>query len=180
MGWQAVKARMRTSVPGNCKRRGHPRGFTLIEVLVALVVMGIALTLVVPQLMPDDRRRVDEEARRLALLLEHAGQEARASGRSLAWSARSGDYRFWQQNEYGDWVRIEDDSALRPRQLPEGMRIALVTLAGSPLEEDELLPLLASYYPSPFVITLTMNAAGTRVVGDGSGRVSVEHDTGAP
>ncbi len=56
--------------------------------------MGIALGMVAVQLMPDERAALREEAQRLALLLENAEMEARASGRSLAWSAEKNGYRF--------------------------------------------------------------------------------------
>ena len=54
------------------------KGFTLIELLVVLVIIGIALGLVMVQLMPDRRAQLREESERLALLLENAGMEARA------------------------------------------------------------------------------------------------------
>ena len=149
-------------------------GFTLIELLVVLVVMGVALGMAAVQLMPDDRAVLREEAQRLALLLENAGMEARASGRPLAWSAEKNGYRFWKKNDYGDWVRIEDDMAFRPRILPEGMHITEVTVETLHLKPGEQLSLNASSFALPFLIHLESGHASANVNGSSTGAVSAK------
>jgi general secretion pathway protein H len=149
-------------------------GFTLVELLVVLVVMGIALGMVVVQLMPDDRTILHEEAARLALLLENAGLEARSSGRSMAWSAEKTHYLFWKKNDYNDWARIEDDTSFRPRTLPEGMHITEITVEEQPLKLGEQLALSASSFALPFRIRLSNAAFSTSVVGKSTGEVIVE------
>lgn len=72
-------------------------GFTLIEILVVLVVLGIAASIVVFQLAGDDRRDVQREAKRLAGALEHAAAVAQWSGETLGVSAEGGVYRFWRR-----------------------------------------------------------------------------------
>jgi len=136
----------------------NPRGFTLIELLVVLVVMGVALGLVMVQLMPDRRAPLREEAGRLALLLENAGLEARASGRSLAWSGEKSSYRFFSKNEYGDWVRIDDDSSFRPRTLPPGVNFGDVSVEDQPLKPGEYLLLSANSFALPFKIRMYISS----------------------
>lgn len=150
------------------------KGFTLIELLVALVVMGIALGIVMVQLMPDDRTTLREEAARLALLLENAGLEARSSGRSMAWSSEKTHYLFWKKNDYNDWSRIEDDTAFRPRNLPEGIQINEITVEDQPLKQGEQLALSASAFALPFRIRMRNTSASTNVVGKSTGEVVVE------
>lgn len=133
-------------------------GFTLIELLVVLVVIGVALGLVMVQLMPDHRAPLREEAGRLALLLENAGLEARASGRSLAWSGEKNSYRFLSKNEYGDWVRIDDDSSFRPRTLPLGVSFGEVSVEEQPLKPGEYVLLSANSFAVPFRIRLYLSA----------------------
>jgi len=130
-------------------------GFTLIELLVVMVVIGVALGLVMVQLMPDQQAPLREESSRLALLLENAGLEARASGRSLAWSGESNHYRFLSKNKFGDWVRIDDGSEFRPRTLSEGISISEVSVEEQPLKPGEYLLLSAHTFAVPFRIRLT-------------------------
>lgn len=151
-------------------------GFTLVELLVVLLVIGIALGMVTVQLMPDERAVLREEAERLALLLENAGLEARASGRSLAWSGEQAHYRFWNKNDYNDWRRIESDGALRPRDLPQGIGIGTVTVEDQPIEPGGYLSLSASGFALPFRIQLRGESGSAAVVGKSTGRVSVEMD----
>lgn len=162
---------MPISVPGN-----NNRGFTLIELLVVMVVIGITLGLVVVQLMPDNRAILRGEAQRLALLLENAGLEARASGRPLAWSSEKIAYRFWKKNDYADWVRLEDDAMFRPRTLPDGMQIVEVSVEEHPLLTGEQMSLNASSFALPFHIRLSSGAASASVTGSSTGAVSARLD----
>ena len=147
-------------------------GFTLIELLVVMVVMGIALSMVVVQLMPDDRATLREEAQRLALLLENAGMEARASGKPLAWSGEKNGYRFWKKNEYNEWVRLDDDAMFRPHTLPDGLGIAAVSVETQPLQPGELISLNAFSFTPPFSILMTTEHASAKVMGSSTGAVS--------
>ena len=150
------------------------KGFTLVELLVTLVVMGIALGIAAVQLMPDERTALREEAARLALLLENAGLEARSSGHSLAWSGENTRYLFWKKNDYNDWTRIEDDSAFRPRTLPDGIQINEITVEDQPIKHGEQLALSASAFALPFRIRMSNAAARANVVGKSTGEVIVE------
>jgi len=157
-------------------------GFTLIELLVVLVVMGVALGLVMVQLMPDRRAPLREEAGRLALLLENAGLEARASGRSLAWSGEKNSYRFLSKNEYGDWIRIDDDSSFRPRTLPQGVSFGEVSVEEQPLKPGEYVLLSANSFAVPFRIRLYLSAesggeyGSASVIGKSTGDVVFSFD----
>jgi general secretion pathway protein H len=144
------------------------RGFTLIELLVVMVVMGVALGLVMVQLMPDRQAPLREEAARLALLLENAGLEARASGRSLAWSGEKGSYRFFSKNEYGMWVRIDDDTLFRPRTMPEGVNVGEVSVEEQPLRPGDYLLLSANSFAVPFRIRLYLSAESGSEYGSAS------------
>ena len=154
----------------------HPQGFTLIELLVVMVVIGITLGLVMVQLLPDKRAILRGEAQRLALLLENAGLEARSSGRPLAWSSENNAYRFWKKNDYGDWVRLEDDAMFRARALPDGMQIGAVSVEQHPLLAGEQMALSASSFALPFQIRLNSGAASASVTGSSTGTVSAKLD----
>ena len=110
---------MPTSAPG--PSRG--RGFTLLELLVVLLVMGLCAGLVGALAQPDERTRLGVEAGRLAQLLELAALEARLTGTPLAWTAEASGYRFWRWSDAEGWSEELADT-LRARSLPAGMAIS--------------------------------------------------------
>lgn len=61
------------------------RGFTLLELLLVLGVVALAAGLVSLALPDGDRGRLEEEAERLAALLETARAEARVAGAPVWW-----------------------------------------------------------------------------------------------
>jgi general secretion pathway protein H len=146
-------------------------GFTLIELLVVLVVMGVVLGLAMVQLMPDKDASLRDEGLRLALLLENAGMEARASGRPLAWSGEKNNYRFLRKNNYGDWIRIDDDSLFRPRAMTEGVNLGEIKVEGQSLKSGELLLLSAHSYAAPFIIRLRGEVSSATVTARSTGDV---------
>ncbi|MBN3818736.1 prepilin-type N-terminal cleavage/methylation domain-containing protein, partial [Paraburkholderia sp. Se-20369] len=61
------------------------RGFTLLEMLVVLVIAGLLVSLASLSLTRNPRTDLREEAQRLALLFETAGDEAQVRARPIAW-----------------------------------------------------------------------------------------------
>ncbi|MBE0626875.1 MAG: GspH/FimT family pseudopilin [Burkholderiales bacterium] len=100
------------------------RGFTLIEMLVVLMIMGLFIGLVSTITRPDDRAVLRLEAERLSQLLDFAATEARLSGRSIAWTADESSYRFWRYGDDAAWSEIRDGELLRARTLPQGVAIS--------------------------------------------------------
>lgn len=67
------------------------RGFTLVELIVVVALIALASSVVVLALRDPDASQLEEEAARLAALLEGARAEARASGLAARWEPRSGE-----------------------------------------------------------------------------------------
>lgn len=103
---------------------GRRRGFTLIEMLVVLMIIGLFFGLVSAITRPDERAMLRLEAERLSQLLDFAAAEARLTGRSIAWTADESGYRFWRADEDASWLEIRDSELLRARTLPQGVLVS--------------------------------------------------------
>ncbi len=168
-------ARRRTSpAPQRGARCGYCTaiGFTLIELLLVLVIAGIAVAAIVPQLMPDDRGQLRAEADRLALLMENAQLEARSSGVSMAWLPDSKGYQFWRRSEQGSWKPL-DEGPFRFRPWNEQTRIAAVLIDDDPLKFGERMLLSATSFSPPYEIRLVHGTARATIRSGGSA-VSVQ------
>ena len=99
------------------------RGYTLVEMLVVLMIMGLLIGTIGVIATPSTKDTLQLEAQRLAQLLNLAAAESRASGKSFRWTSDGSGYRFlrWQNN---NWAEIRDNDLLRPRVLPSGMTIS--------------------------------------------------------
>lgn len=149
------------------------RGFTLLEMLVALVVAGIMLSLVTLNLMPSAQSMLRDESRRLAFLLENGAMASQAGGQSLAWSGSGNSYRFWKRTKEGEWLRIERDNLLHPRALPQDVHIGEVSFDGRRLEPGSLLILSPELASKRFKVNLRNGELTSGIVGDGLGKVAV-------
>lgn len=102
-------------------------GFTLIEILVVVVIVGIvsAVVLLSANLIDNDRG-LRQEARRLTSLIELAADEALLQGRDFGIEFVQGGYRFVEYDPYIErWFEIAGDELLRPRSLPDELRFEL-------------------------------------------------------
>ncbi|MBI2319602.1 MAG: GspH/FimT family pseudopilin [Betaproteobacteria bacterium] len=99
------------------------RGFTLLEMLVVVMIMGLFIGLVATIAQPDERGLLRIEAERLAQLLDLCAEEARLTARPIAWTSDGPGYRFWRFAEPSGWSEIRDNDTLRARVLPQGMAI---------------------------------------------------------
>lgn len=151
-------------------------GFTLIEILVVVAIVGIILAVASVNFFPDERRTLETEAERIALLMELGRDTAAMQGITLAWAASPRGYGFSRQNEQGDWVQDGLDEALRERALPEGVRVAELLVQHQPVPAGERLVFSPSGTGAPFEVSLVLAQYRMRVVGNVAGRVVVMKD----
>ncbi len=112
------------AVSGSSRRRSA--GFTLIELMVVALIIGITLTYVVVSFNRNVDDDVQTEAQRLGALITLALQESVLHSTEHALEFGLDSYKFLILNEVsGQWQQPEDDAILRERELPEGISMEL-------------------------------------------------------
>lgn len=84
---------MPTSATGRTRSHRSRAGFTLVELLIAVAIMGLAAGAVILS-APDPRPSVAEDAERFAARLSRAREEAILSNRPVAVEATAAGYAF--------------------------------------------------------------------------------------
>ena len=100
-------------------------GFTLIEMLVVLVIIGIIMASVTISIRTDDRGDLMEtEMQRIQALLKLAREEAVMQDEDIALRVGENSYSFEVLREKG-WEPISDDRIFRERKVVDGTELAL-------------------------------------------------------
>lgn len=113
-------------------------GFTLLEVMVVVVLIGIILTFVVRSVGDGGRGdRMAQEAQRLIALIEIVGEESVLQSSVLGLRFTKNSYRFMRHVDE-QWHEIIDDSMLKQHRIETSMEVRLqVEGYGIELSEGE-------------------------------------------
>ncbi|MHB1543846.1 MAG: type II secretion system minor pseudopilin GspH [Gammaproteobacteria bacterium] len=108
------------------------RGFTLVEILVVLLIVGILTGIAVLSLSAIGHApRREQTARHLASLIELASQQAITEGEQLGLRVSRHRYTF-VRNQEGRWKTFHTSSIYRMRHVPGGVHLSLL-LRGTPI-----------------------------------------------
>lgn len=158
-----------------------PRGFTLMEIMVVLVLMGILTSLAVLSVGGGPRDRLAEEGQRLAALVELQQQEAILTGEIRGVQFGRQGYAILTLDEQGTWGPPEATDTLIRHELPEDITLGLwVDNRPAPLEKSSFpqVLLLNSGEATEFVAVFSLaedqslNAPLYRVASDAMGRLT--------
>jgi general secretion pathway protein H len=181
-------------VPGSCAEQpaigrlfafygvDRERGFTLLELMVVLVIVGIVLTYAVLSVSGQSRdEQLRREGQRLAALIEMASDEAVLRSEQIAVRFEEDGYEFMtlQGNK---WLALSEDPMFAARTLPEGIELQLELEDNPPpqlVSEESDLPqvfLLSSGEMTPFLVMLSAPQAEHEVAikADILGRLELE------
>ncbi|MDF0605493.1 prepilin-type N-terminal cleavage/methylation domain-containing protein [Neisseriaceae bacterium TC5R-5] len=139
--------------------RSAVRGFTLIEVMVVMLIIGVLATTVTLSLRPDTHRLLNDEAYRLARVLEQAVDAAEMGDPlALQWGAQG--YALRRRLPSGDWEPLADE-LLADRRWPEGIQSGALLLGGEPTNMNT--PVLLWQDGRASVLSLTLQTEQRRV-----------------
>jgi general secretion pathway protein H len=148
-------------------------GFTLVELMVVMVIIGLTLGLAALNAIPSPRQDLQKEAQRIALLLQLARDEAIVRNRQVTFVADSERYRFLVRNETR-WDTVTNDDLLRER----GFKNAPLQLLLDPPSAGAANPLRITFgqepVDKPFVLTLASGDNSVAIRADGVGHFTVE------
>ena len=154
-------------------RTARTRGFTLVELLVVMVIIGLTLGMATLNAIPSPRQDLDKEAQRLALLLQLARDEAIVRNRLVAFEANGDRYRFMVRGDAG-WEPVTRDDLLREREFKNSPLQLILEPTGT--GNPDMLRITFGREPVDRPVVLTMAKGGNTVAirADGVGHFTVE------
>ncbi|HEX7644191.1 MAG TPA: type II secretion system minor pseudopilin GspH [Burkholderiaceae bacterium] len=153
----------------------HARGFSLLELLIVMAIVGLTLGMVSLSASQNAQKDLQNDAQRIALLLQMARDEAIVRDRPVAFEADENHYDFLVKNDK-DWEPISDDDLMRSREFKR----APVTLSMTPQPESSqnngMLRIVFGREPvdKPFVLKLAQGDDAVSIQADGIGHFTVQ------
>lgn len=154
-------------------RPAHARGFSLLELLVVMVIIGLSLGMVSFSASQSAAKDLQNDAQRISLLLQLARDEAIVRDRPIAFEADENHYDFLVKDD-ADWAPISDDDLMRSREFKR----APVTVTMSPQGNttNGMLRIVFGREPvdKPFVLKLSQGEDSVSIQADGIGHFTVQ------
>ncbi|WP_242667250.1 type II secretion system minor pseudopilin GspH [Parendozoicomonas haliclonae] len=105
-------------------RRVPQQGFTLLEILLVLLLIGLAGSYVVGSVLPkDSRRQTETQAEQFAAVAALARSEALVSGRDYGIRLTQYGYSFVFYRS-GEWQDVDKIRTLQSRDMPDGLQLS--------------------------------------------------------
>lgn len=154
------------------------QGFTLLELLVVMVIVGIILGMVSFSAIPNRQQALQNDAQRIALLLQLARDEAIVRNRPIAFEVDSKNYRFLLRED-NTWQVLTQDDLLREREFKNyPMMFSMISPNSGINLPVKTVPLRIVFgrepVDKPFVLTLATDDAHAAIRADGIGHFVAE------
>lgn len=145
------------------------RGFTLIEIMVVMVVVGLLAVIAVVNLGGGAKQReLENAARELFLLMQTASEQAVLNNRELGVVLDDDTYRFLAYNDIKREWEPQRERLFKQRRLPDWLAMTytveddLPTLPGTKSDEDKPRPdvvFFSSGETTPFELEMAIGDA---------------------
>jgi general secretion pathway protein H len=121
-------------------REGSQRGFTLLEILVVVLIIGVVTAgMLLSMSFAGKDTDLETESKRLLSLMDYAREQAELQTRDYGILFSQHGYEFVVYDvRRGLWRQVMEDDALRERALPSGLDFKLIVDARSIVLRDNL------------------------------------------
>ncbi|MBW4053312.1 MAG: type II secretion system minor pseudopilin GspH [Proteobacteria bacterium] len=132
--------RLRRGPPSTCASRLRAAGFTLLEILVVVLIIGIMTAVMVLSMnFSGHDTELRTESKRLLALMKYTRDQAELQTRNYGIVFGRHGYEFVVYGvRSGAWRQVFEDEVLRERTLPPGLDFKLVVDARSIVLHDKL------------------------------------------
>jgi len=154
--------------PGRPRSAKRGVGFTLVEILVVVGIVGVVLAVAAVNLFPSDAEVAKREAGYVAIAIEKARDGAWFGGRPTALTFDEGRVRQWRLAADRTWQA----DAGNDRALGEA-RLAGLYVDGEALAANQRLIFLADGFGVAFRVALEIRGLPQTIEGDAAGSVTV-------
>ena len=136
-------------------------GFTLIEIMLVLVIIGITLTVAIPNLFSSDEQLTRQES-----------DEAAFGGRVIAVRVDTDKLDFFERdaNNRERW-NPSSSPELKPHAFANGVHAQLTIAGNTVAAKDAQIAFLPVGVSLPFEIILQSSTVATSIVGDAIGNL---------
>ncbi len=162
-------------MPGTARQRWIlSSGFTLIEILVVIAILGIATVLATANLFQTDEEKLQLESEKLLAVLQIVRDEAAFGGRVIAVTVTGREIRFLER-DVADPSRWNASTLeeLKPRTLADAFSVQLRVGSEAAESTGGAVTFLPIGVAAPFDLVLRSPVGSRKISGDAIGNLQL-------